>query len=851
MWSQQPERIPRAIGPVAVWALAALAGAALGSVRLGTLRPAVSGVLLAAGLLLPILHRRLTPGRGSSLVLLGVFLVAAGAAGVRVTVAGTGPLVDLARTGGVAPVRAIVASEPRPGGPGWWTVVRVDRVGEVRTRTGALLRGDADPPPLGTVFTGTASARPLDHDGFDAHVRRQHAAVELRPVRWRTAARPGRLARASEHVRAQLRTAAQRALPAPLDGLAVGLVTGDRRLIPEEVDDALRDTGLTHLVVVSGAKVAIVVAGTLLAIHVLGIGPLGRRLSVASVVAWYAFVSRWEPSVLRASVMVALLLAVEARGHLRDARHALAGAVLVLVLFDPGLAASPGLLLSAGATAGVLVVAPLIRRRLDALPGRVADLLAVTLGAQIGVAPPLLTTFGELPVASIPANIVAVPAATVSSVPVFAATVLATVDEAVAAPLLTVARPGLQVIVTAAHTLAGSGGWVRTDAPATVLFALAAAAWMLSRPGARRARIAAVATGLGAVAAVAPVAGGLVPARGLTVTAVDVGQGDALLIESPSARVLYDAGPDGGAARWLRSNGRRSLDLVVASHPHDDHVAGTLDVLRHLRVHTLWLPAGWEDQPVLEEASALAGRQGVPVHEPTVGEVAAVGDLHIEVLGPPPGRPFRASQSEANDSSTVVRVRWRDATVLLTGDVEETAQLDLLDRIGPGLAATVMQVPHHGAATSLPEFLRAPSARVAIVSVGRGNPYGHPHPETISVLEAAGVEVLRTDVDGTIRVPVPSRRDDPGAGHPVPGAVGRRTSSGWGLRCARRIATLPMTRRSTPPRPCVDGCPRRRAPRHGPLAPPPRRSVAASRRAVSRISSSPSRTVAAAGPSGT
>ncbi len=756
------------LGPLPAWAVAAVFGILVGEavalrvdqvIVLGTVAGAVGVV---AAVLAVVLHRREAPALLGG-VLGTVVVVAVGIAGVALRVDSTdrGLLPVLAQQGGTVDLRATVVHEPRPTAAGWHVLVVVGEVAGVPTRERAALTLDADPPPLGSRWLVRASARPLPDGGYGRWLARQHATVALDVGSWRPAAPAGVLSRSSEHVRARVRDAADRYLADGQAGLLAGFVTGDTRRLPEDDAVAMRATGLTHLVAVSGSNVAIVVGGVLGACVVLRFGARGRRRAVAATVVWFAFVTRFEPSVLRAGTMALLVLLASARGVPRDARHALAGAVLVLVLVDPLLAGSLGLLLSATATAGVLAVAPRVRERLDWLPRRVADLASITIGAQVAVVPILLATFGEVSLASVPANLIAVPAAAVSAVIGFVGCVAALLHLEVGAWLFWLAGQPARVVLWSAHTFDGVGGTARLGAPTTVLALLSGCGWLLSRPRSRGARATAWASAVLVVLVAVPLATGrFVPVSELTVTAIDVGQGDAFLVESPGARVLVDAGSDDTAASWLAANGRSRLDLVVATHPHLDHLGGIPDVLQRGRVAALWYRPVPTELPEAAEVLHAARERGVPVRGPQAGEVAIVGDLVVEVLGPPPGRPYQWSGSELNDTSIVVRVTWQDRRVLFSGDAEHAAQADLLGA-PEKLEAELFTVPHHGAATSDPDFLRAVGAQVGLIGVGEDNRYGHPAPEVIHQLDALGIEVFRTDRDGTTRVPVPAPRPSP------------------------------------------------------------------------------------------
>jgi competence protein ComEC len=787
-----PPPLGAVLGPLPVWALTLVATsivtewAALrvpGPARLAALAAPVAlaatlGVLVhglratgrrrrgtreAAAIVTP------TRARAGSLALLAVLALGTVATATRVASVEHGLLPRLAARGGAVPVTATVVHEPRPTATGWHVLVRVDAVAGLPTRERAAVTVEQAPPPLGQRWTALATARPLPDGGYGRWLARQHAAVVLDADRWHPIGRPGRLARASEHLRERVRVTATARQPDRVAGLLVGFVTGDTRLLPEEDADRMRATGLTHLTAVSGTHVAILAAGVLAACALVRVGARGRRRVLVCTLVGFAFLTRFQPSVLRAGTMGLVVLLADAKGVPRDARHALAGAVLLLVLVDPRLAGSLGLLLSASAAAGVLLLAPVVRERLHRLPRRLAEVLSVTLGAQLAVVPLLLTAFGEIPLASVPANVVAVPFASVAVAGAFLAAVVAVVAPGLGAWLFAAAGLPARAVLWSAHTFADVG-WVATTArPATVLTVALAAVWLLAAPRRRPIRVAlAVVTALCLSATAWPLLQGRLPVRTLTVTAIDVGQGDAFLLETPAVRVLVDAGEDETAARWLRSTGRRRVDLLVVSHGHLDHVGGAASVLRRTRVGAVWYRHVPTDLPAVAELVETAAAHDVPLRAPAAGDRAVVGDLHLEVLSPPPGRPYRWSRSELNDTSLVVLATWRGRRVLFTGDVEAAAQADLLALAARSgrtdlLDVEVLTVPHHGSATTDPAFLRGVRPQVGLIGVGRDNRHGHPHPEVVALLDELGVEVRRTDLDGTVRVEVPAPRARPPA----------------------------------------------------------------------------------------
>ncbi len=786
------------VGPMVAWAGAAVLGSLVAEVaagrwqatRPGSLPWRIGGVLLVltVAVLVPVLRsargRRAAHPSGHDPGTLGMGLVlafaivctTAGGTLLRLATTELGVLPVLAAEGGVARVTGTVVAEPRSIATGWQVHVRVESVTPLRagpgasmsdgptsgTRERAALTVSQDPPVLGSRLELVVTARPLPPGGYGRWLERQHAAVVLEPLEHRVIGEPGRLARSSEHVRARVRDAAARHLEVPTAGLLTGFVTGDTRSLSAEDVEAMRVTGLSHLTAVSGSNVALLLAGALAVASACRVGARGRALLVAGLVPWFAFVTRFEPSVLRAGTMVLVLLLASLRGVPREARHALPVAVLALVLLDPRLAGSLGLLLSAVATGGVLVLAPWVRERLPGrLPGPLADVLSITIGAQLAVLPLLLATFGEVGVASVPANLVAVPAAGVAAALGFAGAAVALVHPATGAWVLAAAGWPTDVVLWVARALAGVGGTVSLDRPATVAGLVAACAWVLVRRRSGLQRALAAVVVVATLSAVAPTVAGSRPPPGFTVTAIDVGQGDAFLLETPTTRILVDAGEDARAAEWLRRNGRRRLDLLVISHPHLDHVGGVPEVLRRLDVGAVWAARVPAELPLLREVVAETVRRGVPVSSPVAGDVVVVGDVVVEVLNPPAGRPYRHAASELNEGSYVLRFHHDGRRVLTTGDVESAGQRRLLAEVPEQLVADVVTVPHHGSATTEPAFLPAVAPLVALVSVGADNRHGHPHPTVVAQLGRLGTLVSRTDEQGTITVAVPAPRRAP------------------------------------------------------------------------------------------
>ncbi|NYH54150.1 competence protein ComEC [Nocardiopsis arvandica] len=559
---------------------------------------------------------------------------------------------------------------------------------------------------------------------------------------------PSRSQALAGRVRTRLREAAS-ALPQPGHGLLPALVVGDVSLVPPETAEDFRATGMTHLLTVSGANLA-VLTGLVLAVARMVRAPPWCSVAGGAAMIWvFVLVCRPEPSVVRAAFMGSLGLLAIATGRAHAALGALSATVVGVLFVAPGLAASFGFALSVLATAGILLlVPPWARAWSGRLPRPVAEALAVAVAAQVAVSPVLVLLSGELSWVAVPANVLAAPVVAAVTVAGSAVAALATVWPGAAA--VAVHLPGLGVSWIAAVAQAGAriphGALPWRSDLAGGLFLAAVLAVLVFTHGRFRRVVAAVVVAVLVLALAARCVPGGWPPPGWALVACDVGQGTAFVLSAgPGAAVVADTGEDPERVdACLERLGVREVPLLVLSHDHADHVDGTPGVLRHRRVRAALAPPGFGAGAT---GRLLAGA-GVELVEAERGQRLRVGQWLLRVLWPEPG--FTGS---VNDASVVVRADGRALTVLLTGDIEEEAQRRLLE--GPDadlLPVTVLAVPHHGAKTRVPAFLEAAAPVVSVTSVGADNTYGHPAPSTWSVLERVARVNLRTDRDGDVAV---------------------------------------------------------------------------------------------------
>lgn len=668
--------------------------------------------------------------------------------------------------GRAGPARVEVTGPARLGEFAVRVPVRVLRFGQRALDERARLDLPPEESPsqgavLEVVATVALPRGPEEDGGFDeaAYLRRQGVHVILRASRFRVVGRRGGLGAVADRLRGGVARSLEAAPTGERRAVLAGVVLGEDEGLDANLRDDFRASGLYHLLAVSGQNVAYVVAGTILLVWALGLPRWLGELGALGTVTAYVLAVGWQPSVVRAGIAGGLASLAWLASRPRDRWYFLLVGAAVLLAWSPYSALEPGFQLSFCAVAAIFVLVPRIGRFLDGypLPRRLAEVVAVSAACGLVTAPVLWLHFGAIPVYAVLANALAAPVVAPLLGLVLAAAVLHPVLPAAGAALVWL-DSWLAAYLALCARLVGGLPYAQVGS-LRALAALAGASLLVvlfaRMHGTVRRRVVA----LGSLLLALAVAWQLVPHErppppdGLRLSVLDVGQGDAILLQVAEGAVLVDQGPpEANVAAQLASLGVARLTALVLTHPQRDHIGGAADVLDELDVGAVLdpeLPAPSDDH---DAAVAAAKAHHVPVVPARSGESFRVGRLRVRILWPDgPG----SASDDPNNHAVVVLASYGEVDALLTADAEGDVTLP----IDPP-PAEILKVAHHGSDDRfLPELLDRVRPRLAVISVGAGNDYGHPTPETLAALAAVpGLRTYRTDRDGRVTIETDGER---------------------------------------------------------------------------------------------
>lgn len=635
-----------------------------------------------------------------------------------------------------------------------------DRVGwdGAKIGDGVVARGEVSLPES-SESAGSGGTR-LD---WAEYLRSEGIAVEieLESVQ-RSGSSRGGLSGAIDGIRARSEEALSLGLDRERMALLQGMVLGQDQSIPASMVEDFRRSGLAHLLAVSGQNVMLLALLVFFLGAITGLGRNTRLLAVLALIALYIPLTGAGPSIQRAGVMGAAGVVAALAGRRRARWYSLLLALAATLSLNPLALRAVGWQLSFVAVIAIFWLAPKIRKKLGSLPRPLAEGLAITFAATVLTLPLMAFHFGRVSLVSVLANVLALPAV---SMIMWLGMLSASVGQVWLLPAGLLNQVNGVLIGYLAEIASWSAGQlfavfdlqIRSWWLVALIYALIAVTVMAStrlrlifirRGRLRLAALSAVCVLLLAGAA-AISAGRSGPPSQFTVSFLDVGQGDATLLQTPQGRaVLVDAGPPGaGLADELEAAGVERIDLLIITHAQLDHYGGLAELAASFDIAVI--ASGGTGSNVDDYRGAIASAKAKGAREITLqrGQRLKLDGLNAEVLAPE-AVVSAAPEDDPNQSALVLKASYGGFDMLLPADAES----DVWGQAAAG-DIEVLKVAHHGSADDgLSDALLTLRPELAVISAGRGNPFGHPQPATVSALRSSEARVFRTDRDGTVKI---------------------------------------------------------------------------------------------------
>jgi competence protein ComEC len=561
------------------------------------------------------------------------------------------------------------------------------------------------------------------------------------------------------HLRKRLIKTIEQTLPSLQGSVLKGILLGRREELPPSLRQAFINTGVTHVLAVSGLHVGLITAIFYLFFSALRFPNRARYLLTFLIVILYCLMTGCRPSVLRATIMFGTGLLALFIGRKQDLYTTLAFAALIILLINPLSLFNVGFQLSFIAVLSILYLYPRIWPRVKFLSRYPAGLIAVSLAAWIGVVPLIAYHFNYFTPVAILANLVVIPLVTVIVALGFTSTIFSFFSGLLAQLASHANWLFLTLLIKAVNFFNYfPGAGIRIITPPISFIAI----YYLGIVGLlnfKHSPLVRKVVPIGALCLIALfVWGNIFTLQNnlLKVTILDVGQGDSIFIQFPDRKNMLI---DGGSGRYdtlpsyLWDKRIRKIDYLISTHPHTDHLGGLIGVLSNFKVGEVMESGQEHTSATYKEFLEIMEEKKIPYRIARASQSLEGGrDIRIDILHPRE-ELIRYGGSQLNNNSIVIKLTYGKTSFLFTADIEKEAEDLLIRKYGTRLHSTILKVPHQGSKTSSTlKFLKKVSPECAVISVGAHNPFGHPHSEVLKRYRNLRIKVYRTDKNGAVTI---------------------------------------------------------------------------------------------------
>lgn len=545
-------------------------------------------------------------------------------------------------------------------------------------------------------------------------------------------------------------------LPNNYAGIINGMLNGDTKNVSKDVLENFKNSGVTHLLAVSGSNIAYIVVFLTIAFNKI----FGRHFSyyiiLASIVV-FIFVSGASASVVRAGIMAILNIGATLLSKKSNTLNNIYISALFLLCVNPLTVYDVGFILSFVGTFGIVVLSPKINSFVYKYIKRknIAETIGVTLSAQIMLTPIMMYYFNTFSLLSLITNFLVIPISGFLTLLGFIAVLIGVIN-------MRLAQVACYSIYTLTYfmlkitSIFGNIKWANILAPTPKLWMMVfyyLIIFLKIRPIKNRRKVYRVMFGLIIIYIILS----NLPRNYIKLNMIDVGQGDSIYIETTKKKaILIDGGGTEGSdydvgenilLPYLLNKGKMVIDLIIVSHPHEDHIEGVLTVVEKLKVKEVIISENVEDTELTDKLIRLCQKRNTKVLKVSKRDTFFVDGIEFSVLHP----NKKEDSANLNNMSLLIKMEYAGVKALFTGDLESEKE----EKIKTNIKADILKVGHHGSTTSSSEnFIKKVSPQIALISVGKDNSYGHPSIKILNRLKDIGARICRTDTDGEIKLKI-------------------------------------------------------------------------------------------------